>query len=63
LNKQVEGKIRNLTWIGDQRTKKQGNKGTAAKWHASKVAYTCRYTSVHLIPNLVMVIAELGTVH
>ena len=26
---QVEGKIRNLSWIKDQRTKKQENKGTA----------------------------------
>ena len=29
VNKQVEGKIRN--WIRNQRTKKQGNKGTAKK--------------------------------
>jgi len=39
INKQVEGKIR------DQRTKKQGNKGTTKS--CETVTYTCRYTSGH----------------
>jgi len=45
-----------LIEIRDQRTKMQVNKGTTEKWQTSKVAYTCRYTSGHLIPNSVIVI-------
>jgi len=53
---QVEGI---LIWLLDQRTKKQGNKGTAEKWQTSKVLYTCRYTSgLSLIQSIT--ITELG---
>ena len=44
-----------LSWIGDQRTKKQRNKHEQLK-SCEEVADTCRYTSGDLIPNSVMVI-------
>ena len=53
VNKQVEGM---LSWIRDQRAKKQGNKGTVKSCETSEIAYTFRYTSGHAIPNSVMVI-------
>ena len=61
VNKQVEKKLGILSWIRDQRTKKQGNKGTAESCETREVVYTCRYTSGHLIPTLQSItMTELG---
>ena len=50
-----------LSWIRDQRTKKQGNKRTAESCGTREVAYTCRYTSGHLIPTVQSItMTELG---
>jgi len=47
-----------LSSIRDRRTKKQGNKGTATVRDVKQswgIAYTCRYTSGHLIHDSVYI--------
>jgi len=53
ITNKLKQKLGMLHSIRDQRTKEQGNKGTAKSCYTREVAYPCRYSSGHLIPNSV----------
>ena len=56
---QVEGKLGILSWLGIKEEKSRETREQLRSCETREVAYTCRYTSGHVIPTLQCIIMGL----